>query len=292
MALAQKAAMPQQAKRRIWKRPKTRARWIWLIVSLLLYGGVSYWYFSARKATLYPGPSLAPFWIFGLIAFGMVLLVASYSLRRRFVRVLPGRVENWLWLHTWFGITSILIAFQHEAYLDFFGTFRFTFAELIRAGFGVSALYGLILLVLSGILGRLLDMWQARVIASEASSNGVGIIQSVEMRLHEQNLLLERLSAGKSAAFKQFCMLALQKRKIPPQPELVPQELEDLQRVLVVLGLRVRLKRSLQRQQRAHLVIKGWRSIHIVLACVALLVISGHSLFESAKLLFQFFMYR
>jgi hypothetical protein len=292
MALAEKTALPQQPQRRIWKRPKTRARWIWLLISVLLYGGVSYWYFNARKTALYASPLLAPFWIFGLISFSMVLLVAAYSLRRRFVRVLPGRVEDWLWLHTWFGITSLLIAFEHEAYLDFFGTFRFTFSEFIRAGFGVSALYGLILLVVSGILGRLLDVWQARVIATEASRNGVGIIQAVAERLHEQDLLLERLSAGKSSAFKEFCTQALQRRRIPPQPALVPQELEDLQRVLVVLGLRVRLMHSLQRQQRARFIIKSWRSMHIALACVALGVISVHSLFESAKLLLQFLLHR
>ncbi len=292
MALAEKTALPQQPQRRIWKRPKTRARWIWLLVSLLLYGGVSYWYFSARKTALYASPLLAPFWIFGLISFSLVILVAAYSLRRRFVRVLPGRVEDWLWLHTWFGITSLLIAFEHEAYIDFFGTFRFTLSEFIRAGFGVSALYGLILLVVSGILGRLLDVWQARVIATEASRNGVGIIQAVEARLHEQDLLLERLSAGKSSAFKEFCTQALQRRRIPSQPALVPQELADLQRVLVVLGLRIRLKRSLERQQRARFIIKGWRFIHIALACVALSVISVHSLLESAKLLLQFLLHR
>ena len=292
MALAQKTSLPKQPQRRTWKRPKTRARWLWLIFSVLLYGGVSYWYFSARKTILYPGPSLAPFWIFGLIAFSLVLLVAAYSLRRRFVRVLPGRVEDWLWLHTWLGVVSILIAFQHEAYLDFFGTFRFTLPEFIRAGFGVSALYGLILLVVSGIIGRLLDVWQAHVIAAEASNNGVGIIQAVEERLHEQNLLLERLSAGKSSAFKQFCARALRGGRVPPQPALVPQEREDLQRVLVVLGLRAQLKRSLKRQQRAQFVIRGWRFVHISLACVALGVISVHSLLEIAKMLLQFLLHR
>ncbi len=295
MALAEKAPLPHQSQRRIWKKPKTRAKWFWLIFSLLLYSGVSFWYYSARKMILYPGPSLTPFWIFGLIAFSLVVLVAAYSLRRRFIRVLPGRVEDWLWLHTWLGITSLLIAFQHEAYLDFFGNFRFTLSNLVRAGFGVSALYGLILLVVSGIIGRLLDVWQAHVISYEASNNGVGIIQAVEERLHEQDLLLERFSAGKSPAFKQFCTQALKRRKAPSLPiqsQFAPQELEDFQRVHVVLASRLRLKRSLQRQRRAHFIIQGWRSIHIPLACMALLFISVHSLLEIAKMLVQFLLHR
>jgi hypothetical protein len=295
MALAEKAANSQQSRRRLWKKPKTRAKWYWLIFSVVLYGGVTFWYYSALKTNQYPYPSIAPFWIFGVISFSLVVLVAAYSLRRRFIRVLPGRVEDWLWLHTWLGIISILIAFQHEAYLDFFGNFRFTFSDFIRAGLGVTALYGLILLVVSGIVGRLLDVWQARVISYEASKNGVGIIQSVEERLHGQNLLLERLSAGKSSAFKQFCTRALNSRRVPPLPsqsQFAPQELEDLQRFYGVLALRLRLKRSLQRQRRAHFIIRGWRFIHISLACVALLFISIHSLFEIAKMLLQFFLHR
>jgi hypothetical protein len=295
MALAENAPISQPSQRRLWKKPKTRAKWYWLIFSVIVYGGVTFWYYSALKTNPYPYPATAPFWIFGIISFSLVLLVAAYSLRRRFIRILPGRVEDWLWLHTWLGIISILIAFQHEGYLDFFGNFRFTLYDLTRAGLGVTALYGLILLVVSGILGRLLDVWQARVISHEASKNGVGIIQSVEERLQEQHFLLERLSAGKSAAFKEFCAQALNRRKVPPLPsqaQFVPQELEDLQRFYGVLALRLRLQHSLQRQRHAHFIIRGWRFIHISLACVALLFISIHSLFEIAKMLLQFFLHR
>jgi hypothetical protein len=294
MALAEKAAPSQSSRRRLWKKPQTRAKWYWLIFSIVLYGGVSIWYYSALKTNPYPYPAAAPFWIFGIIAFSLVILVASYSLRRRFIRVLPGRVEDWLWLHTWLGVVSILIAFQHEAYLDFFNNFRFTFYDLTRAGLGVTALYGLILLVVSGGIGRILDVWQARVISHEVSKNGVGIIQSVEERLQKQDLLFERLSAGKSAAFKEVCAQALKRSGVPPLPsqeQFAPQELEDLQRFYRELALRFRLRRSLQRLCHAQLVIRGWRVIHISLACVALLFISIHSIFEMAKMLLQFLLH-
>ncbi|MBA2396426.1 MAG: hypothetical protein H0V70_27185, partial [Ktedonobacteraceae bacterium] len=160
---------------------------------------------------------------------------------------------------------------------------------------GVTALYGLILLVVSGSIGRVLDVWQARVISHEVSKNGVGIIQSVEERLQEQDLLFERLSAGKSGAFKEVCVQALKRSggtPLPSQEQFAPQELEDLQRFYGELALRFRLKRSLQRLLRAHLVIRGWRVIHISLACVALLFISIHSIFEMAKMLLQFLLHR
>ena len=290
MALAEKAPHPQQPLRRIWKKPKSRTSWLWLIFSLLLYADVSCWYFTALKTHSYPGPALDPFRIFGVIAFSLVILVAAYSLRRRFVRILPGRVEGWLWLHTWFGIVSLLIAFQHEAYLDLPSNFSFSLSNFVRADFGVSALYGLMLLVVTGSIGRLLDVWLARVIAIEANKNGAGIMQSVEERLHEQDLLIERLCAGKSPAFKQFCNQALRHRSVPGpsvQQQFTPQEQKDFQRARAVLTLRAQMKRSLQRQRRAHLVIRSWRYIHISLACIALFFISIHGLLEIGKIVLQ-----
>jgi len=52
-----------------------------------------------------------------------------------------------------------------------------------------------------------------------------------------------------------------------------------------VLGERARLGRSLQRQQRARLIIRMWRYIHIPLAYLSLLVIGFHSVIELWKML-------
>ncbi len=86
---------------------------------------------------------------------------------------------------------------------------HFTKTSLTEADAGMPALIALFLLVLTGIIGRLLDLWQAHEIAAEANSNGVGIPQAVEERLLELQLTVERLSAGKSAAFKRYCVQAL-----------------------------------------------------------------------------------
>lgn len=286
MALAENASRIEQQTRRTWKRPKSRAVWLWLIFSGLLYGGVSFWNYIALKTQPNPDPSIDPFRIFGIIAFALVLGVAAYSLRRRFVRTLPGRVEDWLWLHTWFGIISILIALQHEVYGNLFGDLYLDPSTITQSDFGVSALYGLIFLVITGVIGRLLDVWQARVIAVEAHRNGVGIVQSIEERLHDLDLLIVRLSAGKSAAFKQFCEQAQRSRKVPAaQPSLAQQEQEDFQRVHEVFSSRSRLTRSLRRQQRARIIIRGWRYVHITLACIGLFFIGLHGSLELAKLL-------
>lgn len=287
MSLASKPQSLKQPTRRIWKTPLTRVAWFWLILSIVLYGGVYLWYLAGLKTTLYPGPYNDPFRLFGIISFGLVLIVASYSLRRRFVRVLPGSVQNWLWLHTWFGIIAILTAFLHENYLYILGlnASSFRLSMFIEAGAGTSALYSLILLVVSGIVGRLLDTWLARIIATEASSNGVGIIQAVEARIHELDLLIERLCAGKSTAFKQYF---LQPNHSAP-PQVLPQEQGDFQQAYEVLTKKSVLQRSLNRQKMARRIIQWWRYVHITVACCALGIICFHSLLELAKMALQLF---
>jgi len=291
MALAAKPPLPQQRliTKRLWKTPLTRSAWVWLVLSILLYAGVYLWYFIASKTTV-PDPASDPYRIFGIIAFALVLIVTTYSLRRRFIRTLPGRVENWLWLHTWLGIISILIAFLHENYQNVLSNYAFDIPTFTTSAGGMSALYALILLVLSGIVGRLLDVGFARVIAKEASSNGAGIMQAVEVRLHELDLLLERLCAGKSAPFKQYCIDIQHGRAsiTKAQPDVLDKELGDLQQVVEALTRRAALQRSLHRQRFARRVIQGWRYIHISLACLALVVICIHSTIELRQMVLDF----
>ena len=84
MALATKPSLPAQ--RRVWKAPTTKAWWIWLAVSLLLYGSVYVVYLIAIKTQPFPGPFNDPLRSLGILSFLLVLATASYSLRRRFAR--------------------------------------------------------------------------------------------------------------------------------------------------------------------------------------------------------------
>jgi hypothetical protein len=182
---------------------------------------------------------------------------------------------------------SVLIAFMHENFQNITHDIEWTKMRFTEYYFGTSALFALLLLALTGVIGRLLDAWQARVIAAEADTNGAGISRSVEDRLFELSLTVERLSAGKSVPFKQFCAQALD-RNIDLHrllPVLAPSEVSDFQRVYEVLTARAQLTRSLRRQKRAHLIIRTWRCIHIPLACLALLVIGYHSVVELWKML-------
>jgi hypothetical protein len=143
-------------------------------------------------------------------------------------------------------------------------------------------MYALALLVLSGIVGRLLDVWQARVISVEASRNRIGIAGAVAQQMTEVKLTLERLQAGKSEQFRQACATALQsdERLDALLPLPLPAEAEDAWRAKEVLEQYSELRQSYRRQQRAQSIMKVWRAIHIPMAIAALAVISYHAAYE------------
>jgi hypothetical protein len=287
MALLSKPPEQQRTVRRIWKTPGSKMNWLFLALSIITLGWVYLLYRNALATQLYPGPFNAPFRQFGIVSFVLVVTVAAYTLRRRFARGLPGKVQAWLWMHVWFGIISILIAFMHENFQNITHDIEWTKLRFTEYYFGTSALFALLILVLTGVIGRLLDVWQARVIAAEADTNGVGITRSIEDRLFELSLAIERLSAGKSVQFKQYCEQAQYTKGMLPKllPVLAPQEVSDFQRTYEILTECARLERSLQRQNHARLVIRTWRYIHIPLACLAIVVISYHSIYELWKML-------
>lgn len=287
MAVISKPPTPHARVRRIWKTPGSTWNWVFLASSLGILGWVYLIYRSAIAVQKYPGPYNDPFREFGIVAFALVLLVAAYTLRRRFLRGLPGKMQNWLWLHIWFGVISLLVAGMHNNFQSLTHDFSFLHTRFTEAAYGTTALYALLLLVLTGVIGRLLDLWQARAIAREAGTNGVGIVRSVEERVRELDLTLERLGAGKSAQYKQAFAQVLSGNApdLQAKPVFPSSEVSDFQQACAVLSERAYLARSLRRQQRAHLVIRAWRLIHIPLACAAIAIISYHSLFELWKML-------
>src|SRR6202049_790128 len=109
MALVNKSSGQERVVRRIWKTPGSKMNRVFLALSVLTLGWVYLLYRNAIATQLYPGPYNPPFRQFGVVAFGLVLVVAAYTLRRRFVRSLPGKVQSWLWLHVWFGVISVAI---------------------------------------------------------------------------------------------------------------------------------------------------------------------------------------
>lgn len=282
MALVTQSPQSQpELRRRIWRAPASRAWWIWLVASLLLYILILILYLNAIQTQLFPGPFNDPLRSFGIVAFLLVLATASFSLRRRFARNLPGKAQDWLWMHVWLGITAILVALLHENFGLILRNYCANASCLTNAYGGDSALIALFLLVLSGIIGRAFDRWQAHGIAQDASANGVGIVRAIEERMLELEYTIERLSAGKSEAFQQYCLRALENVGSAAALPIIPaQEERDFQSARGTLVDYTSMAQSLQRQKRARMIFRTWRIIHIILAVIALLIISIHSIME------------
>ncbi len=267
--------------RRIWRTPVSPARLFWLLCALGVLTGAALLYLGALLTQPFPGPQREPLRSLGIVALLLVLSGASYSLRRRFARHLPGKAQAWLWMHTWLSCAALLSALLHENFTHVLHDYCQNASCLTSAYGGTSALLALTLLVFSGLAGRLLDRWQARLIAREASSNGAGIVSALQERLLALEYQIERLCAGKADTFKDYCRLALEHRQVPEQqPVLDPREEPDFQAVHAHLLAYAHLAQSLARQQRARHIMRIWRLVHSALALLALALIVFHALAE------------
>lgn len=267
---------PQRPLRRLWRVPRSRVWWLALLAAMLLYGLILLYFVKTGGFNDKPGTGSLP--RFGIIAFFLLPVPLAYTLRRHFFRALPGKAQDWLWVHNWVGITILLTVILHANFYYVLHSYCYSPTCLSSYYGGPIALDGLFLLVASGITGRLLDWRLARAIAQDASSNGAGIVEALQERLHELELTVERLFAGKSKPFKQYCQQALTApgNAAPPNPPLPLWEQGDFQRAREALANWTRLQQSLQRQQHMRRLMLRWRIVHRLLAYVALGAIGLH----------------
>jgi hypothetical protein len=269
--------------RRAWHTPTSKAALYWFLCATF-YCAIFYILYAALfKAPIFTGPWFDKVFRAGVMSYIMILAVAAYSLRTRFMRNLPWKAQNWVWMHMWLGIAAVLLALLHA---DFSFILHWDCASgqnCITAHYwGMPSLYALLFIVVSGAVGRLLDMWQTRAIAQDASTNGIGISKAITDRLLELEYVVERFSAGKSEPFKQYCALAIESvGRLPGiMPDLPPGERADFQRAYMTLKDHARLAQSLQKQTLAHKIFRSWRRAHMALVPLALLIISFHGIAE------------
>lgn len=271
---------------RTWRVVRSPLSWLWPSGALALSAGALLVYISALSRQAFPGPFSDPLRSLGMVAIALVLIAATYTLRRRFVRSLPGKVQNWLWMHIWLGCAALLIALLHENFTHILHDACPNAGCLSGAYGGPAALLALILLVTSGVAGRLLDRWQAQRIARDASTNGAGIVRAVAEHLLEQEYIIERLSAGKSETFQQACLHALAGGTVA-EPVLAAEEQVDFARARQALLTHARLSHSLTCQQRARWIMRTWRLLHMALAILALSLLLFHATMELLSNIFH-----
>jgi len=280
----------QAGGRRIWHTPTSKAAYYWAIFASFYCAVFYLLYLFVFDAPVFTGPWFDPLRC-GVMSYIMILVVAAYSLRARFIHSLPGKAQNWVWMHIWLGIASVLLALLHA---DFRFVLHFECMSNPRFGsvgygcgftdhyWGMPALYLLIFIGVSGIVGKLLDRQQTCIIANEASTNGVGIAKAIPEELLELEYQIERYNAGKSDPFKQYCTQALQSVGILPPVTvvIVPQEQNDFRNAYECLVQHARLQASLQKLQRARKIFKIWRTVHMALVPLTLIIITYHAVAE------------
>ncbi len=272
----------QNAWRRIRHTPTSKAALYWLIFAAM-YSAIFYVLYAVLfKAPIFTGPWFDHVFRVGVMSYLLILATAAYSLRTRFARGLPWKTQNWVWMHLWIGIAAVLLALLHADYRFVLHGYCADLSCITAHYWGMPALYGLIFIVVSGAVGRLLDIWQARVIARDASTNGVGIAKAIPGRLLELEYIIERLNAGKSESFKQYCTQAMSSvGKLPkPIPTIEPGEQADFEQAYSALEDHARLAASLKKQNSAQSIFRVWRRVHVVLVPLMLLIVTYHAVLE------------
>ncbi len=267
----------------LWHTPTSKAALFWFLFAFL-YCALFYTLYAVLfNAHILTGPWFDRVFRVGVMSYIAIIAVAAYSLRTRFLHNMPWKAQNWVWMHIWIGFAAVFLALLHAAF-SFVTHWDCTAQQncIIAHFWGMPSLYALIFIVLSGAAGRLLDMWQTRVIARDASTNGVGIAKAIRVRLVELQYVVERFTAGKSQPFKNYCEVALQSiGQLPANvPTVPPNEQPDFQRAYASLQDHGRLAASLRKQEMARRIFRTWRIVHMSLVPLALLIITYHAIAE------------
>ncbi|GAC1402558.1 MAG: hypothetical protein NVSMB49_18790 [Ktedonobacteraceae bacterium] len=133
----------------------TSARVKSMLVALLILGasGALYIWYSRNGSDPYPDSRVGlTFAVAGTLCF--VLAGVMYTLRRRSRKRAVGQLNAALQWHIAFAVMALVLLFLHS-----FGNFN------LRTG--TFALYGMIAMVISGFIGRMLDHFMPRLITQE-----------------------------------------------------------------------------------------------------------------------------
>ncbi|HEY7124366.1 MAG TPA: hypothetical protein VH540_10480 [Ktedonobacterales bacterium] len=233
-------------------------------------------------------------YIFAIAGTALLLLVGlGYVIRKRLGRRWPGRLHTFLAWHMVGGILGLVLILMHAA-----GNFN--------PRSGTYALYGLIAVVASGIVGRVLDRFAPRLAASAAleaiSASGEERMDDLEQEL-EYVADTERALRTSRAAREHGVPWDLAYYDLDPEVEDIPALLSqgvrsdtgpilnlaqpsDSHRILLAAERRQTTGnvmreaisiRAANRRERLHLqTIRVWRRIHTLLSLAALGLLAWH----------------
>jgi len=189
------------------------------LVGLLIAGGCGIFY--VWYSTTSPDPAADStvglvYAVLGTIL--MVLAAIMFSLRRRARRRAVGQLHAALDWHICFGVAALAILFMHS-----FGNFN--------PRSGTYALYAMIALVISGAIGKLLDMLLPRMIAAEANkaltAQGEDRLQNITKQL--ESIVTHNTQPPRGFAFNSSANAAARTQGMPAPKADRPRSLVPLQ---------------------------------------------------------------
>ncbi|HSE83804.1 MAG TPA: multiheme c-type cytochrome, partial [Thermodesulfobacteriota bacterium] len=223
-----------------------------------------------------PGVEEGTVYTLGIIAVLLILFVMTYSLRKRLIRGMPGRLDNWLWAHIYLGLLALFIIALHAE-------FRFSW-DYHTAGAILLAL-----VIVTGIVGR---YFYTRVPVSIAAEQ-----EKVRSRVDDVTKSINDLLVGKSRPFQKIIGSELNTPSpLSPKPEywdelrakgeIVPEgEKEDFRKAVRLLEQRAKLEAQSISQLKYKPLFRGWLTAHLLVTAGLIVMIPLHVLDDS----FRFF---
>lgn len=264
-----------------------------LLVTLVVIGasGAFYLWYSASDSHDVSPDSLVGL-AFAVAGTLCVLLAAFlYAARRRSRKRTVGQLNTSLHWHIYLALTGLALLLMHS-----FGNFN--------ARTGTYALYGLVAVVVSGLLGRLIDRYIPRLIAIEVAKTlteqGEDRVEVLSRRLQSLAGLRRRPEAPTlhpiyahrarptnipdvpwDIAYTSLEMKQLHdpRRQFVPSPTMTPfapYPIEDFE--AEIAGIQ-QVERAMTREEFYRTLIHYWRLLHIAIVLLTLALIAWHLVF-------------
>ena len=261
--------------------PRSGPTWRIIFVVLLLGVTATYVYYARRE---YPHGGSTIGLAYGIAGSALILLLASFGIRKRAYRSRLGTMEQWTQSHIWLGVLTAVVLVLHTG-------FRF------NDGIAVATLALVGVVVLSGIAGSILYLSVPRLL-TEVESNLT--LDEINDQLNQLGRSMARIASGKTPPFQRIytelmrelqpgflagwrLLLTRRSRKAQPTADwsnliglVGKDEQEELRQMLVVSRQRKELLQRLIFQQRYKNVLEAWLYLHVPFTVAAIVFALVH----------------
>jgi hypothetical protein len=249
--------------------PRSGALWRRIFVVLLIAVTASYVWYAGRE---YPHGGSAMGLAYGIAGTLLILLLASFGIRKRWYRSTFGTLEQWMQSHIYLGILVLVILLFHTG-----GRFNDKIA--------VTTLVLVAIVVFSGVAGAILYVTIPRLL-TEVESNLT--VEELSDQLNQLARSMARVASGTSSPFQRIYSELIREsepgwlagwrlifarhrqRKLASTGDwsnllglVTRDEQDDLRQLLVISRQRKELLLRLLYQQRYKNALESWLYVHV-----------------------------